>query len=304
LDEDGGSLWPHIVSYVTGRVRREEIVKATAAGYWSGLSVLDKAHGNRPVRHAGEATVERWLELRAGLVPSSKRTQWSYLSKFFDYLVSERLIRENPCRGMDAPKRPRTVPRSLDLDAIDRLLQVVPDARAAAIVWLERGAGLRRIEVHRANAEDWSRRDKILRIPAGKGGHGRNVPVTAAVAAALDAYLREHPATVGPLIRSYTNGARLGESTLSHLMSDWMYAAGIKHGARDGVSGHALRHTVATEVADEVGDLRYVMQLLGHAHLSSTQVYVGVTPLPALRDAMEQSSTRKVVEVATFGNAS
>lgn len=294
-----GSLWPHIVSYVRGRVRRDEIEKSTAAGYWSGLSVLDQAHGQRPAERLGTATIERWMELRAGLASSTRRTQWSYVSKFCDHLVDQEVIKHNPCDKIDAPKRPRTVPRALDADAIEALLAVAPDARARAIIWLERGVGLRRIEVHRANIEDWSRRDQLLRVTAGKGNHQRHVPITPPVAQALTDYLDLYPATVGPLIRSYTTGGRLGVSSLSHLMADWMYAAGVKHAPRDGVSGHALRHTIATEVADEVGDLRYVMALLGHAHVASSQVYVGVTPPAALRKAMEHAGRTLDREVAS-----
>lgn len=282
----GGTLRPLIYEYVAGRMRRGELVKSTAAGYWSSLAVLAEVHGNRPTAQFGKATVERWLETRDGMMPSTRRTQWSYVSNFADFLVERRIIKTNPCRSMRAPRRPRTVPRAIDGDAVAKLLATVPDARAAAIVWLEVGLGLRRIEVHRARVEDWSRRDKTIRV-VGKGGHERYIPMTVEAAHALDRYLTEHPATVGPLIRSYTSGRALSTSMLSHSMAEWMLAAGVKLAPGDGVSGHALRHTAASDVLDTCGDLRVVQELLGHAHLSSTAVYLRRSRLGELRDAME-----------------
>lgn len=281
-----GTLQPLITEYVLGRVRRGELVKSTAAGYWSTLVVLAAMHGARPVAQFGKATVERWLEATEALAPSTRRTQWSYVSKFSDYLVEKKIIRANPCLSMRAPRRPRTVPRALDGDAVTKLLVNAPDTRATAVIWLEVGLALRRIEVSRLKIEDWSRRDEVVRV-TGKGGHERYVPVPKSAAAALDAYLTEWPATVGPLIRSYTTGRALSVSTLSHYMAEWMTAAGVKHAARDGVSGHALRHTAATDVLDQCGDLRAVQELLGHAHLSSTSIYVGRSMLNELRAAME-----------------
>lgn len=286
--------------YLTGRVRRGEIVATTLSQHRSVLAFLCVAQGLRPVEQFGRATIDRWLEGMAQLKPSTRASSWSCVIGFTRWLHSSGHIKTDPCDGMKAPRRPRTEPRALDTGAIAELLEVCPDARARAIVWLEVGLGLRRVEVHRLRVEDWLRRDELLRV-TGKGSHERTVPVIRSAAHALDAYLAEMPATVGPMIRSTTDPSRpLSLSALSHYMATWMYAAGIKHAPRDGVNGHALRHTCASDVLDECGDLRVVQELLGHQNLATTAVYLRRAKIGAMREAMEgrdyRGSTLRAVD--------
>ncbi|MEN3271458.1 MAG: integrase/recombinase XerC [Actinomycetota bacterium] len=293
-DVEGRSLTPLVLRYLRGRMRRGELSSATARNHWSTLRALADAHGGRSVKAVNTGTIERWMEGRAGLRPATKRTQWSYATRFLDWLVRERLLRVNPMRSLTPPRRPRVVPRAIDQDAIAALLDVVPDARGAAIVWLMVGLGLRCIEVSRLNVEDWSRRDRMLLV-TGKGGHQRELPMTREVAAVLNRYLAEHPASSGPLIRGYVEPDRsLRPGTLSHYLAAWMYVAGVKKAPHDGNSGHALRHTCASDVLDECGDLRVVQELLGHQHLSSTSVYLRRAGMAAMREAMEGRTYKNV----------
>lgn len=281
------SLRPFTHRYVTGRAARGEIVRHTIASHRSTLATLARVHGKRDPGKLGRRTIERWLEDRRHLKPSSLRTAWSCVNGFCDWLVAENIIGENPCRAMRSPKVPRSVPRALDADAMVALLRVLPDARARAIVWLMFGSGLRRVEVSRLNVEDWSRRDGILLL-RGKGGHERTVPIVTLTARALGSYLTEHPATSGPLIRSYTSPWRpLGADRIGQLLSGWFYEAGVKHAAGDGVSGHALRHTCASDTLDACHDLRVVQELLGHQHLATTSVYLRRARVTEMRAAME-----------------
>lgn len=273
--------------YATGRLRRGEIVLSTLRQYQSVLGGVARVHGQRPLRQFGPATIDRWREVTASHKPSTRASNWTALIGFTRWLHEQGHIPRDPCVGLKAPTRPRTEPRALESEAIGSLLAVAPDARAKAIVWLEVGLGLRRVEVHRANVEDWLRRDRLIRV-VGKGSHERNVPVIEAARRALDAYLAECPATVGPLIRSTTDPSRpLSLSALSHYMAAWMYAAGIKHAPRDGVNGHALRHTAASDVLDNCGDLRVVQEMLGHQSLATTAMYLRRARIGQMREAME-----------------
>ncbi|MEY2454351.1 MAG: integrase/recombinase XerC [Acidimicrobiaceae bacterium] len=281
----GRSLAPHVLRFLRARVRRGELTPTVARNHWSTLRLLADVHGARPVNAVNVATIERWLEARAAVKPSTRVTQWSSMHLFLDWLVRERLLRENPMARMRSPRKPRSVPRAMDEDSIGLLLEVAPDARAKAIVWLMVGLGLRCVEVHRLKVEDWSRGDASLLIE-GKAGHQREIPVTDEVATALSAYLTEHPASSGPLLRSYYQNRSLAPGTLSHYMSEWMLVAGVKSAANDGVSAHALRHTAASDVLDRCGDLRVVQQMLGHQHLSSTSIYLRRVQMVAMREAM------------------
>lgn len=294
-DLAGGTLTPLVCRYIRGRVQRGEITTTTASGLWSALDTLSEAHGARPVKQLSRDTLLRWRTLRAHLKPSTQCSQWSMVAGFCAWLVDEGYVRTDPTRGMKAPRRPRSVPRALEVDDIAALLEVVPDTRARAIVWLMVGMGLRCIEVHRLNIEDWQRNDRVMRV-VGKGSHERIVAVPVAAARPLDAYLIEWPATSGPFIRTYRASAQaLKPGTLSHWISDWMRLAGVKRASRDGVSAHALRHTCASDVLEESGDLRTVMEMLGHQHLSSTSVYLRRAGIPKMREAMEGRTYRRTV---------
>lgn len=299
-----GSLWPHAHTYLQGRQRRGEITINTIRNSRSVLAGLSRSYGNRPVERFATAAVDRWLESTAHQKPSTRAAGWTIVAGFTRWLLQQQLIPADPCEGRRGPKRPRTEPRALEHDAVARLLFVAPDARAQAIIWLEVGLGLRRVEVHRLRVEDWLRRDRLVRV-VGKGGHERTVPMIREAERVLDAYLRECPATVGPLIRSTTDPSRpLSLSSLSHYMATWMTAAGIKHAPRDGVNGHALRHTAASDVLDRCGDLRVVQEMLGHRNLATTAVYLRRSQLGAIREAMEGRTYREVRRAAPSASAS
>lgn len=280
------TLGPYASKYVVGRLRRGEIVTSTVVQHRSVLYRLAQVHGQRPIEQFGPATIRRWQEATAHLKPSTRASAWSAIVGFSRWLHQEGIIAKDPCVGIPAPRRPRGEPRALESGSIAKLLKVAPDARARAIIWLEVGLGLRRIEVHRLRVEDWLRRDQLMRV-VGKGSHERTVPVIEEAARALDAYLAEWPATSGPMIRSTTDPSRpLSTSALSHYMAEWMYEAGIKLAAKDGVNGHALRHTAASDVLDECSDLRVVQAMLGHRNLATTSVYLRRADIERMRDAM------------------
>jgi integrase len=102
---------------------------------------------------------------------------------------------------------------------------------------------------------------------------------------ALDDYLTERPASAGPLVRSYRDPvSALAADTISGYVSEWMWAAAIKRTRRDGVSAHALRHTMATDSLRSGAPVRDIQHALGHAHLATTEVY-----LPYLVGTLEKA---------------
>jgi site-specific recombinase XerD len=155
-----------------------------------------------------------------------------------------------------------------------------------AVVALMLGCGLRCAEVATITVDDWDRRGEVLRV-AGKGGHERIVPVPPDVAAALAGYLAHEPAAGdSPIVRARTHPGGVRPDYLSQMVSRTMAAAGVKRAAWDRVSGHALRHTAATEVLDASGDLRVVQEMLGHQRLETTSVYLARAGVDRVRAAM------------------
>lgn len=290
-----GDLGRLAVIYLYGRVRMGDLTRGSAATHRSTLLSFAATYSDRPVRRLNRRDIERWMEQRGHLMASTRRANISVLRQFTSWLVREGHVVTDPMAQIRSPKQPRTTPRAMPAGDIATVLELVPDSRARAVIALQVGLGLRCIEVSRVRIEDWNRRDQLLRV-TGKGGHERELPVPHMVARHLVAYLTEHPATVGPLIRSQVNGySGIKPATISTLVSGWMSDAGVKLTARDGVSAHALRHTAASDILDECGDLRIVQQVLGHRQLSTTSIYLRRVDLPKMRDAMEGRSYRPAV---------
>lgn len=140
----------------------------------------------------------------------------------------------------------------------------------------------------RSDVERWlSSRPQIAVATQRWGRHGGGVlPISDETWMALTAYLSEHPATSGGLVRSYRQEWRaLQADTISGMVSLWMSEAGIKRRPRDGVNAHALRHTSATDMLRAGAHLRDVQHALGHAHLATTEVYLPLV-VKDLREAM------------------
>lgn len=272
--------------YLTQRIRSGTLAIDSGRNHRSALHRLAAIHGQRSAGQLGRATLLAWLETRGRLRPASRRAQVSYVRSFLAWLTAEGIVRKDPSVFLPKVKPPRSNPRAMDADAVEKVRVTCPDARGRAIVSLMFELGLRCVEVSRLNVEDWSRRDQMIRV-VGKGGHSRDLPVPDVVTRAIGAYLDEHPATSGPLIRSYRDTTALGRDTISGMVSEWMRFAGVKHAPRDGVSAHALRHTAASDLLDACGDLRVVQEFLGHEHLATTSIYLRRAGTAKMRDAMD-----------------
>lgn len=267
------------------RVRRHEITAATAARHRSILGSFAELFGQRPIANISRTDIERWQADRSHLAAGTRRHEFSVLRQFIKHLVRSGHVRRDPTVGMRAPKVPRAADRALSRDEVEALEAALPDNRARAIFALMRYVGLRRAEVLALQVGDWDRRGEVVHV-IGKGGHHRTEPVPPWVTAALRAYLAECPATAGPLIRTLDGSRGLAHSTLGRMMAKWMTDAGIKVAPFDGRNCHALRHTIASELIESGADICTVQELLGHASITSTQVYLRRAAVSRVRDAM------------------
>jgi site-specific recombinase XerD len=282
--------------YLRDRVLRHELTPLTARNHRSALGAFAVIVGEVTCEEVSYHHVERWLVSRRFLCASTRRSQFSALRSFFRWLQRRHLIDRNPTDDVPAPKNPRSVPRALAVDDVARLLAACPDHRARAVVWLMVGLGLRCCEVAHLELGEWDRGRDLITV-TGKGEHQRTLPVPAEVSAALAAYILQHPALCGPVVRSYRRpNDGLEPDTISHMVQQWMVDAGLKRRPRDGVSAHSLRHTCASDVLDACHDLRVVQQMLGHQHLATTAIYLRRADLSQMRDAMAGRRYRAKVE--------
>lgn len=288
-----GTLDPLITHYVVSRRARRIENAVTSENTFSTLLGFSDVFGNRPIERLSRRDVERWQESRSYLRRSTLRNQTSKVRVFCAWLWHEGYVTRDVFDGVARTKVPKSLPRGLDDADVDAVLAVCPDNRARAIVWLELGSAMRRCEVSRAEVGDWDRRAEAMLVH-GKGDKERWVPIVGPVVRALDAYLDEYPTGAsGPLIRSYNRPwSPLTPDAIGRLTSQWFADAGVKKAPWDGKSGHALRHTAATDSLDEGADIRDVQELLGHEHLSTTAVYAGKARMERLADSQRQRLAR------------
>jgi integrase/recombinase XerC len=231
--------------------------------------------------------------------PSSIARKLSSLRAFFRFLERRGVVTANPAAGVRAPKRKRALPRALDIDDTFSLVEVpgkraLPTARrlsaaeelrAAALRLRDRallevlyGAGLRVSECVALDLRDLEPRGTValvLHVRRGKGGKGRQVPLGKQGMDALAAWLaaRSGVARDPAAVFVSARGGRLTTRSVQRNLQRWLRASGIAQDA----TPHALRHSFATHLLDGGLDLRAIQELLGHASLSSTQIYTRVS---------------------------
>jgi site-specific recombinase XerD len=211
-------------------------------------------------------------------------------------MVDSGVLEANPADLVPAPKRPRRLPRTLKPAEVFALLDRIPsttalELRDRAMFEIAYGAGLRAEELVTLDLAAVDFDAEELRVE-GKGAKTRFVPLGEHAAAALERYLaRARPALVGPeggpaLLLS-KSGRRLSSSDVRRRLRVWTRRVALQAG----VSPHWLRHSFATHLLEGGADLRAIQELLGHASLSTTQVYTRVESV-RLRSAYARSHPR------------
>jgi site-specific recombinase XerD len=205
------------------------------------------------------------------------------IRSFYGALIRSDKVAANPADLVATPKQDRKLPRVLSREEMQTLLDGIPagtplEMRDRAMLELAYSCGLRAEEVVNLNTDSPDFDGERLRIE-GKGGKTRLVPMGEPAQAALTGYLeRGRRALVGSggenALLVSKSGRRLHPSDVRRRLQRWVREAAIA----GGVSPHALRHSFATHLLEGGADLRSIQELLGHASLSTTQVYTQVEP--------------------------
>ena len=212
---------------------------------------------------------------RRGLAPRSVQRRLSAIRSLFRFLVREGAMRRDPAAEVQAPRVRKRLPVTLDADTMARLLEFRGDDRLGrrdkAIMELFYSSGLRLSELLGLDLADLDLRDRTVRV-LGKGRKARIVPVGREAAVALAAWLAERAtfAAVGEAaVFVGRHGARLGPRIVQRRIARWARRQGLP----EHVHPHMFRHSFASHLLESSGDLRAVQELLGHANISTTQVY-------------------------------
>ena len=212
---------------------------------------------------------------RRGLGARSVARRLSAVRTFLNYLIETGVLKSNAGVHVQAPKAPRRLPATLDADQVASLLAISGDdpltLRDRAILELFYSSGLRLAELVGLNLGDVDAADRTVRV-LGKGSKMRIVPVGRQALAALNDWLavRAQLARGGePALFVGRRGDRVSPRTVQKRVNEWAK----RQGTPTGVHPHMLRHSFATHVLESSRNLRAVQELLGHASLSTTQIY-------------------------------
>ena len=274
------------------------VSKNTLESYRSDLSLYARwlAPQGIALALAGEGEIRRYLAARgrahdgAGddqrlrFSSKSQARLLSSLRRFYRFLVRDRQRADDPTARLASPRLPRSLPKNLSQQQVEALL-AAPDTqtplglRDRAMLELMYASGLRVSELVTLQRHQLNLAHNVVQI-VGKGGKERIVPVGEIAADWVVRYLKE----ARPGLAEGNDGDGLFITARGEVMTRQNFWHGIKRhalhaGIQSTISPHVLRHAFATHLLDHGADLRVVQSLLGHADLSTTQIYTHVTRL-------------------------
>jgi tyrosine recombinase XerC len=227
---------------------------------------------------------------------SSISRKLACLRSFFKYLVRENILTQNPAAGIATPKKEKHLPSFMNPDEITKLLEAPAkncweEKRDKGLLEMLYSSGLRVSELVGLNHDDLDFFGGLVRV-RGKGKKERIVPVGQMALKGLRAYLDTKPPKEAanvikkPLFISRI-GSRLTDRSVRRMILKYVKRTGLGKE----ISPHTFRHSFATHMLDRGADLRSVQELLGHANLSTTQIYTHVTT-QRLKDAYAAAHPR------------
>jgi integrase/recombinase XerC/integrase/recombinase XerD len=278
--------WTEALGALDADLRRRALAERTRRAYgidagqfaaWASARRLEPAEvETRELRRYAAALSER------GQAPASVARKLAALRALFRVEVELGVRSDNPAELVGAPKRPQRLPRVIKPDEIASLLDRIPastplELRDRAMFELAYASGLRAEELVSLDVSAVDFDAELVRVE-GKGGRTRLVPAGEHALRAIEIYLtRARPALTDDRQSALfvsKSGQRLNTSDVRRRLAVWARQAGVPPLA--GVHPHALRHSFATHLLEGGADLRAIQELLGHANISTTQVYTRV----------------------------
>ncbi len=254
----------------------------TLSNYQRDLDAFVQWSDNRGITQAGkvqEADIRQWVSHlhRRGLAGSSIQRSLSATRSLFNFLGRENGYPRNPAASVQAPRKPRKLPKTMDADQVDQYLNFEQDSplasRDSAIAELFYSSGLRLAELVAVNLQDIDHQARLITV-TGKGNKTRTVPVGGAALGAIELWLQQRPPIAAdPDSANALFTSLRGKRISVRNIQDRIKRQGRKAGMSQDVHPHMLRHSFASHMLESSGDLRAVQELLGHANIATTQIY-------------------------------
>jgi site-specific recombinase XerD len=298
--QDRSAAWREALALFDADLRRRGMAEKTRRAYGVDLgqfALWCTTQGLDPTA-VGPKDLRRYAAVLSGrdAVAATIGRKLASLRAFYRTLREHGQISQNPADLIPSPKRPRNLPKVLRPDELAALLDRIPastplELRDRALFEVAYACGLRAEELVNLDATSVDFDGEQLRVE-GKGSKTRIVPAGEPALRALARYFeRARPALAAgdgePALFLSKSGRRLSTSDVRRRLRVWTRLVGLQ----GGISPHALRHSFATHLLDGGADLRAIQELLGHATISTTQIYTRVESA-RLRTAYARSHPR------------
>lgn len=263
------------------RVERQ-LSPLTSSSYQRQLDVIIGMAGDMGITHWGQLDARKVRMLlskskRAGQGETSLALRMSALRSCLDWQVSQGMLDVNPAKGISTPRMNKHLPKNLDVDEVDKLLDIEPcdplAIRDRAMLEVMYGAGLRLSELVGIDTKHIDMLSGEVWV-VGKGSKERKLPIGRTAVIWLEKWLA-HRLNYSPQDDAMflsNQGKRISPRNVQKRFAEW----GVKQGVNSHIHPHKLRHSFATHVLESSGDLRGVQELLGHSSLSTTQIYTSL----------------------------
>ena len=268
----------------------------TVASYCSDVEKFLEFYKGR-LEDVSPEDVEDYLQARDMLSSRSQARVLSSLRSFFDWLVLEKVIKDNPCDRVDGPKIGRYLPNVLSEEEVAAMIDSVSPAtwqgvRDKAILEVLYGCGLRVSEAVNLRISCMFMKEGFVRI-IGKGNKERLVPIGDMAVDAVEDYLRVRPAPADADSSDVLFLNRFGRSLSRVSMFTMIKTQALDAGIRKDISPHTFRHSFATHLIEHGADLRMVQEMLGHESIATTEIYTHVDSTTWQKEILEHHPRKK-----------
>lgn len=213
---------------------------------------------------------------RQGLGGKSLSRWLSAMRSFFDYAIRNGWAKNNPADAIQAPKSPKKLPKTLDVDQTAQFVSVEGDSilalRDRALLELIYSSGLRLAEIVGLNLRDMDLQDAMVTV-LGKGNKTRVLPMGSQAVTAIKAWLPQRKMLLKDEAEQAVFITQKGTRITHRAVQLRMQQLSVKQGMDTPVHPHMLRHSFASHMLESSGDLRLVQEMLGHSNISTTQIY-------------------------------
>ena len=296
MNETNSAVDGHINHFLKYLEAEKNASPHTVKNYRSDLIEFFRFIGSGAIKEINYLSIRKFLAhlKEQSFLRSTVSRKLACLKSFFKYLTREQVLSTNPASGIATPKKERKLPSFLETEEVAHLLDASKGdkwemKRDRAILETLYSCGIRVSELVGLNSIDIDLLSGLIKV-YGKGKKERIVPIGSCACEAIKDYIDVTPSDfqnrTQPLFINRLK-TRLTDRSIRRLILKYARRAALKKG----ISPHTLRHTFATHLLDRGADLRSVQELLGHAHLSTTQIYTHVTA-KRLREAYDQAHPR------------